>query len=222
MIAVNFDIRSEALTASIRSLTRGLADKPALNRIMANAVGMEVRENLIARYTGRTTHGNFWQRVLNSMEVKSDEQSGRVSLVELGIGLRYNGGEVKPGKNPAAAGPNRGQLTRAIAVPTRAVPIVSGRQQAPAFMGLLAFVRARARGGDTSGYLVEGVEKTRKHATRRGAAGSKYIVPKPGGRLLYVLRRITRHTADPAIIPSNEVLSSAAIRSALNYIASFE
>ena len=222
MIAVQVDIQSAALAAYLRSLSRGLADPVAINKHMAQGVGIAVKENLVAHYTGRTTHGNFWQRVVNSMEVKGDAAGGKVSLVELGIGLRYNGGEVTPGKNPAAAGPNKGQLTRAIAVPSRSVPIVSGRQKTPASMGLLAFVRAKTRGGDTTGYLVEGIEKTRKSATKRGAAGSKYVVPKPGGALLYTLRRITRHIADPAIIPNDFTLSDAAVSAALNYIASFD
>lgn len=222
MIAIQLNIQSEALVEYLRSIRGGLSDPVAINKQMVQGVGIAVKENLVSHYTGRNARGNFWQRVVNSMEVKWDESGGKVSLVELGIGLRYNGGEVTPGKNPAAAGPNKGQPTRAIAVPSSRVPVVSGRQKTPASMGLLAFVRAKTRGGDTTGYLVEGIEKTRQHATKGGAAGSKYVVPKPGGALLYTLRRITRHNADPAIIPANSVLSQAAVSAALNYIASFE
>lgn len=107
-------------------------------------------------------------------------------------------------------------------MPSDAVPVVSGRQKTPDTMGLLAFLRAKVRGGDTIGYLVEGMEKTRTKSTRKGAIGSKYVVPLPGGSLLYTLRRVTRHTADPNIIPPIADINEAALSAARGYLASFE
>lgn len=204
--------------SSLGALTAGLADRAGLHATMATAVESTVKDHLTAAYVPRNKRGNFWERVRDSIEVQSGEEDASVSLVELGIGLRYHGGEVTAGKNPAAAGPNKGNPTRALAIPSEAVPVANGRQLPPAKMGTLAFLR-RVTGGETVGFLVEGMEKI---ATRGKNKGLPYIVPKPGGDLLYTLRTITRHTGDKGILPDDAALLAAASGATRDWIDSFE
>lgn len=214
MLKLSINVEKAAVEASLDAITSGLADRAGLHASMATAVESEVKDHLTTKYVPRNKHGNFWERVRDSIEVRSDASGANVDLVETGIGLRYYGGDVTPGKNPAASGPNKGKPTRALAVPSDSVPVVSGRQLPPARMGLLAFLR-RVTGGETVGFLVEGEEKTSKK-------GKKYITPKPGGDLLYTLRTITRHTGDKGIIPAESILMQAASMAARDWVDSFE
>jgi len=153
--------------------------------------------------------------VLESIEVSHKGKSSVIRLTEIGIRLRYYGGEVRPGKSISSF---TGKTTKALAVPTKNVPIKGGRRVRPGrYDGLIAFL-SNKRGGDTSGYLVEGEEVTRKRKSKRGDKGSKYIKPKKGGSLLYTLRKVTRHKADKNILPSNETLMKSGKKAILNLI----
>lgn len=218
MLKLNIKIEDAGALASVRAITAGLEDRAGLHSSMAMAVETDVKSHLQANYVPRNKRGDFWKRVHDSVEVHSDEQGGSVALVETGIALRYHGGEVYPGKNKVASGPRIGQLTRALAVPSDHVPVVGGRQQTPAHMGILAFLRA-ATAGDTVGYLVEGEER---QITRGKNKGKMRIVPKTGGSLLYTLRSVTRHAADKNILPNDEALLNAATSAARDWFDSFE
>lgn len=214
MLKISINVEKEAAEARLAAITSGLADRAGLHASMATAVESTVKDHLTARYVPKNKHGNFWERVRDSIEVRSDENEASVSLVEIGIGLRYRGGEVRPGRNPAASGPNKGGLTKALAIPSSSVPVSAGRQLPPARMGLLAFLR-KATGGETVGFLVEGEEK-------KNSKGKTYIARKPGGSLLYTLRTVTRHVGDKGILPAESELTAAAGRAARDWIGSFE
>lgn len=86
MINVQIDIQDAVANQLLRDITRGLTHREELNQNVAIGVKELVRGNLIRNYTGRTRHGNFWQRVVNSIETQSSATEASVSLVELGIG----------------------------------------------------------------------------------------------------------------------------------------
>lgn len=181
---------------------------------MATAVEQEVRDHLNEKYVPRNKRGNFWERVEKSIEVHTNPKAAEVALTETGIRLRYDGGDVYPGKNPARSGPNKGSPTKALAVPSDKVPVRRGRQLAPFQGGLLAYIQAKTA-GETVGYLVEGEEK----AIGRGPnKGKTHVVPKTGGALMYTLRTVTHHKADKGILPVDSVLLEAMKRAALDHL----
>ena len=213
-LEVNIDLSG---MSRIDALVEALEDKETLHLVAAQSGAEVLKEHLRAKYVPRNKRGNFWERVHDSTEVSADSESGTITMSELGIRLRYYGGDVYPGKNKSQAGPNKGNPTKALAVPSDAVPVQNGNQISPAFAGRLAFLMNR-KGGDTIGYLVEGEERTRTRDTKKGKKGSKYTAPKKGGDLMYTLRSITRHKPDPNIIPSDEVMATAAGEAIRDYL----
>lgn len=216
-IAISID--SAALQASIAAITSGLADSDGMHGAIATAAGKTVKDHLTANYLPRDgPRGDFWADVIRSTESTSDASAATVTLTELGIGLRYHGGEVAPGKSISSY---TGELTRALAIPSAKVPVAGGRQIRPGRAGLLAFIEAK-NPGDTVGYLVEGLAIPRKRNTKRGKKGEPYTIPRPGGALLYTLRSITRHNADPNILPSEDDLIKSATSAILAHVKSKE
>jgi hypothetical protein len=129
--------------------------------------------------------------------------------------LRYHGGNVTPGKSLSS---HTGKATRALAIPSSKVRVKDGRRVGPQDSGTLAFIFA-ARGRETVGYLVEGVKIKAKHGPNKGKT---IILPKVGGALLYTLRTITRHKPDKGILPSDAVISAAAVAAIKEFVDSFE
>jgi len=218
MLQFGININDVAALASVEAVQAALSDRTALHHSIATAVEDKVKNHLQTNYVPKNKRGDFWKRVHDSVEVRADESSATVSLVELGIGLRYYGGDVFPGKNPAASGPNKGKPTKALAVPSDDVPIANGRQLPPSKMGLLAFLRGVA-GGETVGHLVEGMEQT---ITRGRNKGKTRVVAKPGGAYLYTLRSVTHHAPDPNILPSDADILAAGTGAAAGYVDSFD
>jgi|GEM_PF-2597181 len=219
MVRLNIKIDALGARELIEKATALAEDRQGLYAAMATGVEAEVKDHLVKNYLPKDKRGNFWERVYESTEVKVSGSGATVALTETGVALRYYGGEVYPGKNPSRSGPRRGQPTKALAIPSAAVPVKRGRQAAPFQMGVLAYLRrATSADPDTVGYLVDGVEKP---ITRGPKAGQMRIVPKPGGRLLYTLRLVTRHSADKNILPPDGNLLEAAERGALEHIGSF-
>jgi len=217
MLSIKINVQTTAAKAPLAALSKALVNREGLHESIARGVDLVVLEHLTAKYVPRNKRGNFWERVVESREVTSDAKGAEIALVEPGVGLRYHGGEVTPGKNPARSGPRKGQPTKALSVPSDAVPVKSGRQLPPFQMGLLAFLR-KATGGETVGFLVEGEEKL---ITRGANKGKTRIVPKVGGSLLYTLRTITRHPADKNILPDERKMEEAAESATFDWVDSF-
>ena len=136
---------------------------------------------------------------------QADAEAATIIIQAAGIGLRRFGGEVKPGRNVSS---KTGQPTKSIAIPTKHVPIVNQSRPSPSNFPMLAFIPNR-KGGDTTGYLVEGEQKLAKHGKRKG----QYItVAKKNGEMLFVLRKRTTHQADPAVLPSDDELRAVAVQ----------
>jgi hypothetical protein len=213
-LAISVEINAGDVVESLQSASAAMADSDGMHGSIATAAMKLVRDHLTGKYLSRDgPRGDFWADVIHSTESTADGSSATVSLNELGITLRYNGGDVLPGKSISSF---TGKITKALAVPSDKVPVAGGRQIRPGRAGLLAFVRA-ASAGETVGYLVEGMPK---FATRGKNKGKPYIVPKPGGSLLYTLRTITRHKADPNILPPEQEIEDTAVAAIIAFIES--
>lgn len=215
-VTVSIKIDASKVLASLKAKTAAMADKPGLHGSIADAAGKLVRDHLTKNYLPRDgPRGDFWADVIESTESVGDKVSARVILGELGVSLRYNGGEVTPGKSISSY---TGELTRALAIPSAKVPVRDGRQIRPGRAGILAFIRSRSP-GETVGFLVEGEERVSKRGKNKG---NPYTVPKAGGSLLYTLRKITRHRPDKGILPREQQITSAAVAAILDFVGSFE
>lgn len=195
------------VSSAIEAIARMQAvasDSAEIHGAVGAAVENLVTKHLTEKYVPTDDPGiTFWTKVIQSIETESTAEGVLLSLNEIGVGLRYRGGDVYPGKSISS---HTGKLTRALAIPTDKVPIADGRYVRPARAGALAFIRATSRGSSV-GYLVEGQVKP---VTRGKNKGKFRMVPRPGGKLLYTLLRVARYKGDPGILPSKEAVSAAA------------
>lgn len=218
-LAVNIKIDASAVVAELKNSEHAMRDKEGMHGSIAIASEKLVKDHITAKYLPRDgQRGDFWADVIESTQSTSDGNSANVVLSELGVSLRYFGGEVTPGKSISSY---TGELTKALAIPSDKVPVSGGRQIRPGRAGLLAFIQS-ARGGETVGFLVEGIAVARKRDGKRGKKGEPYTIPKPGGSLLYTLRTITRHKGDKGILPSDDEIEDAAVKAILDFVGSFE
>lgn len=208
MIEMDIDITVDSLEAvtAIKRAKKSIEDRDAVHGAMATGIEESVRESIQEKKVSKEQGTKFWERVVDSIETLTDPKGGTILITETGVRLRYEGGEVRPGKNPARSGPRKGEPTAALAIPSDAVPIKRGRRLPPGRVGLLAYL-TNPNGGDTVGYLVEGEEK---EITRGKRKGQTRTVPKEGGSLMFTLRRVTRHKGDKSFIPDDEELIAAA------------
>ena len=214
-LAVSITLDASKVIADLKAHAAAMNDRKGLHGSISTGVLVAVKSHLRTNYLPRDgPRGDFWADVIASAQASHDATAATVSLTELGIGLRYYGGDVTPGKSISSF---TGELTRTLAVPSAAVPVKGGRQVRPGRAGVLAFIHGK-RGGETVGYLVEGVRKTAKKGKNKG---KPYIIPKPGGALLYTLRTITRHKGDTKILPTEQVIFSAAMKATQDFIRSF-
>lgn len=193
-IEVNLD--SAALRATLAQKQAALQDKTALHEAMAAGVEAEISEHLL-KLNSRSPNTGFYGKAARNTLASANDERGLVSIQQRGIALRYYGGRVLPKEQ------------KNLAIPTSNVPLAGTEgRKGPREVGPLAFIPAR-RGGPsvTTGYLVEGEEKT---ITRGPRKGGKRIVPKEGGKLMYVLRGWTDHDADPSVLPTTAVMLTAA------------
>ncbi len=216
MIKIAIDVNAVSANAALMSITRAMSDRAGLHGSLAKGTQSKVQDHLLTKYVPRNKRGDFWADVRNGVTATANDGAATVTLNELGISLRFNGGEVTPGKSISSY---TGKPTRALAIPSDKVRIEGGRQIRPGRAGLLAFMRTATKGGDTVGYLVEGEEK---EITRGPNKGKKAIVPKTGGELLYTLRTITRHKGDKGILPKQSELLETAKMIAAQWIDSYD
>lgn len=215
-VSISIQIDSAAAVASLAAVEAAALDRAGLHGAIAQATQKIVRDHLTAKYLPRDgPRGDFWADVIRSTQADADQTAATVSLTELGIALRYRGGEVTPGKSRSSY---TGELTRALAIPSAAVPVAGGRQIRPGRAGILAFIR-KATGGETVGFLVEGEEIIAKRGKNKG---KPYVRPKAVGQLLYTLRTITRHRGDAGILPEEQALADSARAAIASFIASYE
>lgn len=186
---------------------KALADLTGIHTSMAAAVEKEVADHLRG-LNSRSPNTSFYGRASRSTEVTADGSEAVVSITQRGIALRYYGGRVLP-KN-----------VKNLAIPTEHVPLAGTEgRKAPREVGLLAYLPKRNLDvSATTGYLVEGEEKL---ITRGPRKGKTRIVPKKGGKMMYVLRAWTDHNADASVLPALVNLQQAAAAAGRDYIESF-
>ena len=193
MLSVAVKIEDLGASAALRDLLGVMANRQALHENMGEAVKAGVVEHLLG-LNSRSPNTSFYGRAARSAEadpLRADDAGATVSITHRGFALRFHGGRVLP-KN-----------VNNLALPTKHVPLSSGENEGrkgPREMGLLAFLAGRKGVAGTTGYLVEGMENGT--ITRGKRKGQPRIVPKPGGRLMYVLRKWTDHKEDPSVLPA--------------------
>lgn len=207
MLRVEVNFKDDGARAGIAAVVRACNDKQGLHQAMAQGVELGVREHLTG-LNSRSPNTNFYARAAKSTEVEADGAQGLVRITQRGMALRYYGGRVVPGKSISSF---TGKETKALAIPSKNVPL-AGREgrKGPREMGLLAFLPSKKPG--TIGVLIEGAEKAKKK-------GGTRIVPKDGGRLMYVLRSWTDHKENPALLPTLSDLIATASNAAEDFIA---
>lgn len=204
----------EEIRAMVTSVTRGVKDRAGLNESIAEELKLGVQDHLIAKYLPRDKYGlKFWERVHDSAAYTSDEKGGEVTLSHLGVTLRYHGGDVTPGKGISS---HTGKTTRALSVPTKAVPVKDGVRVPPYRAGILKFIPSKQGNGETVGWLFEGEKRPAKRGKNKG---KPIVVQKPGGSLMFTLRTITRHKPDHGVLPDDPRLVQIVTDTALRHLA---
>lgn len=206
----------DTATQALRNLAMGVGDRAGLHRAVATGLIDGVQDHLIQRYVPRDRGGvEFWKRAADSVSAISDDEGAEVSINHPGVRLRYTGGEVRPG---AGTSSRTGRKTTALALPTDRVPVANGARIPPGKAGPLAFIPL-AKGRETVGVLVQGREVV---ITRGRNKGKRRVEPVPGGGLMYVLRSITRHRADPNIFPDDQRLLEITRTAFAAHLAAYE
>ena len=184
--------------AEMERMLGALGDRGEL--LAAAAAGVERRwqAHLRERYVPRDRDGvRFWADVVSSMVSEVKESGAVVRVSGPGLRLRYEGGVVTPGKGTSSY---TGRPTRALAIPSDAVPVRDGRRVAPGQAGPLAFIAAR--GGDVVGYLIAGeVTGTILRGSNRGKPRVR-----AKGPLLFTLKLRQAMRGDAGILPEGEEL----------------
>lgn len=207
MIHLEVNVRDSGASNGISALIRSCKDRTALHEAMAAGVEKNVSEHLLAK-NSNSPNSDFYASASKSTEVKADEAGALVLITKRGMALRYYGGRVLPGKTISSF---TGKRTTSLAIPSDDVPMAGKEgRKGPREMGILAFIPSKKSG--TVGVLVEGELINRK----RG--GGQRVVPKDGGKLMYVLRSWTDHKEDKTLLPTLAGLLAAAKDAANDYL----
>lgn len=204
---VSINVSEAGKLSGIDAITAALSDPTGLHEAIAFAVGERVRDH-IRKLDSRSPNTGWWGRVAESVRETGTAEAAEIVIPYRGFALRLLGGTVtsKDGK-------------KRLAIPTSDVPIRDKTRLAPREAGVLAFIPNRHGDIHTTGYLVEGEMKA---ITRGPRKGQQRAVPKEGGKLMYVLRKLTVHSPDPTVLPGEGEIIASAKEAAADYIASFE
>ena len=205
MLSLNVNVEDAGALSGIEAITAAMADRAGMHAAMADRVTEQVREH-VRGLDSRSPNTHWWSRVAESVRNTSSAEQAEVVVPYRGAALRYYGGTVEPVN------------VKNLALPTENVPVRDNTRLAPREAGILAFIPNR-KGGDTTGYLVEGEMRQTKRGKNKG---KERAVPKQGGALMYILRKKTTHQADPTVLPTLEALLQAAGDAAADFIASYE
>ena len=173
------------LAAMVAKLKPGGGMASVLGRAAANVLKEHFRQrNTIPNRLGGA-RTNFWAGVAAGVQNPTTE--GRSVVVEVShpaIAQKVFGGTIVPRK------------VKNLAIPVSA----RSHGRSPRTFALLAWLPRKAGAHrDTTGYLVEGEKRTRTRGPRKG---TEAVRPKPGGALLYVLRKQVDQAKDPLALPS--------------------
>lgn len=217
MLRIQVNLQDTGARAGIAAAIRASQAGHELNASMAMAVADGVKSHLRAKNQRASPTSNFYSKAADSVEVAATADTAEVAIPHRGFALRFYGGTVTGG---ASISDFTGRQTRSQALPTDNVPRNSnGDHVRPKEAAILAFIPNRRGDIHTSGFLVQGVMKA---VTRGPNKGKQRPVSLPGGKMMFILRRLTRHRADPTVLPTVANLLRLAGEGARQYIASFE
>lgn len=217
MLRIQVNLEDAGARSGIAAVIRASQSSQALNASMAKAVAEGVKTHLREKNQRASPTSNFYSKAADSVEVTATADMAEVAIPHRGFPLRFYGGTVTGG---ASISEFTGRQTRNQALPTENVPRNSnGDHVRPKEAGILAFIPNRLGDIHTSGFLVQGVMKA---ITRGPNKGKQRPVSKPGGKMMFILRRLTRHRANPTVLPTVANLLRLAGEGARKYIASFE
>lgn len=200
MMQIRVTLSDDGLRARLATISHSLEDAEGLNSSMARGVETLVRDHLAELGKSRSPNTNYYGKASRSVESETTPEMGLVRVPHRGVALRYYGGRVTPVER------------KNLALPTEHVPIRGEERLRPGEMQNLVFIPNTNAVTMTSGYLVEGVEKA-------GKDGRVRLVPKPGGRLMYVLRKQTDHKPDPTVLPDQVTITDHARDAAMDFLA---
>lgn len=195
MIALSITA-DDSISPDLRRLLRTLDPAGPVGKILGRAAANELRRHFRALNGKRANRlggprSNFYSRVAETVNAPRVVPGAVVvQISHPHIAQRLFGGTLRPRK------------AKALAVPVDATAYGVYPRIYP---GTLAFIPARGK-GETKGYLVDGEMRT---VTRGENEGTERAAPKPGGRLLYVLRGSIVQRADPSILPDQAVMHAA-------------
>ncbi len=200
MVRLEIKIDDALVKAEIARISGALENRADLHTAMAAALEETVRGHLTELGTARSPNTGYFSKAARSVESAVTPDAATVTIPHRGMALRYYGGRVVP------------VTMTNLAIPTENVPIRGGERLRPREMKDLAYLPAKksAKPG-TTGYLVEGMEKTTRGDKTR-------IIPKPGGQLMYTLREWTDHQEDPSILPTRPIMLEAITNAGLDYL----
>lgn len=212
MITIKVNIEN-LVTGTLEKYRDVLNDRALLHDAIRAEAEATVKSHLL-NLNSRSPNTGYYSLAAAGVNSAFDTQFATIIIQQPGIGLRRRGGTVTPGRNIST---KTGKPTTSIALPTKHVPIINKNRSRPGDMPLLAFVPNR-KGGDTTGYLVEG----EKRIAKRGKSKGQYIVvAKKDGNMMYVLRKKTEHQEDPSVLPSDEELKAVAVKAIQDLLETF-
>jgi hypothetical protein len=211
------------ITTEVKISGTTIAELNQLNQQLGNrtqlhaAIGETIEDQTVSWLKKRNTKSpntNYYGNAAKSVTSFSDAQGATVRMLHRGLSLRYTGGVVLPGKSISS---KTGKPTKSIALASKFVPIRNGNRLLPHDFPSLAFIPSR-KGGDTTGVLVLAEKKLATRGKNKGRFIDVAIPQGRGGKIMFVLRKRTTHTADPTVIPSDKDLSIAAEKFIRRYI----
>jgi hypothetical protein len=204
MITLTLDLTDHASPA-LRQILADVRPGGPLGMVMGRALANTLKSHFRARNASQPnklggTRTNFWSGV--AAAVNNPRMEGSIIAVSVSaeaINLKVFGGVVLPTNK------------KALAVPVNAKAYGVMARDMPG----LAFLFARNGKPGTMGYLVEGLPHTVTRGKNKGTATFK---PRPGGQMMYVLRKYTTHEPDPEALPPVQKIGEDLLKAAQIYL----
>ena len=201
MLKLEIKFDDAGASAALTRLSGVLSSRQDLHQAMAAGLEDAVRSHLTDLGKSRSPNTGYFGKAARSVQSSSTPTVGTTTIPHRGMALLYYGGRVVP------------TTMKNLALPTENVPIRGGERMRPGEMKDLAYLPAKksAKPG-TTGYLVEGMASSRP-------GGKSRLVPKPDGRLMFVLRSYTDHKEDSTVLPGQQIMRQSAKSAGMEYLA---
>lgn len=204
MITLQLDLTDKA-TPALRQLLADVKPGGGLGLVMGRALADTLKSHFRARNSSQPNklggkRTNFWTAVAGTVQnpvVATGEVSVAVSHPH--IAQKVFGGRIVPTNKKALAIPVH---AKAHGVTARDMPN-------------LAFIFGKKGKPGTVGYLVEGQLHTILRGKRKG---QQVMQAKPGGAMMYVLRKWVDQQTDPLALPETSVMLDEVAKAAKSFL----